>query len=176
MPAAATILQYLHQTGSRAPREARETPFYLAKGITLFEWLKENPQQRTVFDSFMRFRRKEILPWYEVFPVTDQLSAGLRSDPRATLLVDVGGSRGHDLLKFKEQHSSLSGRLILQELPETINSLSDELGGIEAMAYNFYDPQPVIGASNRYWSTTAASWSLIVLPRCSSILLWRDLS
>ena len=94
----------------------------------------------------MRYRRKELSAWHELFPVTEQLSAGLRSEPHAVLIVDVGGSHGHDLIRFKKQYPSLPGRLILQDLPETINSLSGELSGIEPMAYNFFNPQPVKGA------------------------------
>ena len=147
MPAAASIVKYFDCTGYRAPTEAKETPFFFANSATQFEWLKENPQQRMFFDNYMGFRRKEALRWFEVFPITDQFSAGLRSDPHAVLIVDVGGSHGHDLLRFKEQFPSLPGRSILQDLPETINGLGSGLSGIEPMAYNFYNPQPVKGAS-----------------------------
>lgn len=148
MPAAASIVKCLDSNGFIAPTEEKETPFFFANNATQFEWLKENPQQRMFFDNYMGFRRKEALRWFEVFPVTDQFSAGLRSDPHAVLIVDVGGSHGHDLLRFKEQFPGLPGRLILQDLPETIHVLDDGLSGIEPMAYNFYSPQPVEGASS----------------------------
>lgn len=109
--------------------------------------MKENPQQRESFDNYMGFNRSDVLAWCEIFPITDQFSASLRSDPRDVLLVDVGGSYGHNLLRFKDRYPSLPGRLILQDLPETINSLSGELSGVEAMSYNFFDPQPVKGTS-----------------------------
>ena len=100
----------------------------------------------------MGFRRIEISPWYQVFLVNDQFTTGIRSDPRAVLIVDVGGSHGHDLFKFKEQYPDLPGRLILQDLPETINSLSGELSGIEPMAYNFYVPQPIKGTIESFYA------------------------
>ena len=140
-------MKCLQHTGLRGPKEPRETPFFLANSATFFDWLKENPQQRKSFDSYMGFNRRDITAWCEVFPITDQFSAGLRSEPRDVLLVDVGGSHGHNLLRFKDRYPSLPGRLILQDLPETINSLSDELSGIEPMSYNFFDPQPVKGTS-----------------------------
>ena len=146
MPAAASIVKCLHQHDLKAPREAKETPFVTANNATMFEWLKENPQQRKFFDSFMGFRRIEILPWYHIFPINDELSTSLRSDPDAVLIVDVGGSHGHDILKFKERYPALPGKFILQDLPETIDSLIGESSGIEPMAYNFYHPQPVKGA------------------------------
>ncbi len=45
MQAAASILQYLHQIRLKAPREARETPFYFAKGVTLFRDLSRLARQ-----------------------------------------------------------------------------------------------------------------------------------
>ena len=71
--------------------------------------------------------------------------AGLRSDPQAVLIVDVGESHGHDLLRLKQQFPDLPGRRILQDLQETIDVLGDVLCGIEPMAYNFYSPRLVKG-------------------------------
>ena len=146
MPAAANLVECLHHHGMSAPKDANETPFFSANNMTLFQWLKENPKQRKLFDSYMGFRRIQISPWYEIFLITDQFTTDLRTDPHAALIVDVGGSHGHDLLKFKERYPGLPGKLILQDLPETINSLSGELSGIEPMAYNLYHPQPIKGA------------------------------
>lgn len=159
MPAAASIVKSLDGTGYRAPKEARETSFFCAKGATMFEWLKYNPEQRKSFDNYMAFRRKNALRWFEVFPITDQFLAGLRSDPHAVLIVDVGGSHGHDLLSLKQRFPGLPGRMILQDLPETIDLLGGVLSGIEPMAYNFYNPQPVTGelTSNRIYKGRIAS-------------------
>ncbi|CAD6578655.1 MAG: hypothetical protein ASARMPREDX12_008924 [Alectoria sarmentosa] len=186
MPAAANVVKCLHQNEIRSPREAKETPFFSANNATFFEWLKENPQQRNSFDSYMGINRKENLAWCEVFPITDQFSASLRADPRAVLLVDVGGSHGHDLLKFKERCPDLPGRLILQDLPEKINSLSGELSGIEKMAYNFYDHQPVKGARVYFFGAICHDWpdddcvkflsnTATAMERDYSTLLIRDL-
>ena len=146
MPAAANIVESLHQIQNGAPKEARETPFFFAASATLFQWYKEHPQQRKFFDSYMGLRRIQIAPWFEIFLITDQFISGLRSDPHAALIVDVGGSHGHDLLKFKEHYPELPGKFILQDLPETLMSLSGELNGIEPVAYDFYEPQPIEGA------------------------------
>lgn len=145
MPAAASIVKTLDSMDFRSPTEARETSFFHANGATLFEWLKFNPKQRKSFDNYMAFRRKDALPWFKIFPITEQFVAGLRSDPQAVIIVDVGGSQGHDLLKLRQQFPGLSGRMILQDLPETIDALGDALSDIEPMPYNFYSPQPVNG-------------------------------
>ena len=57
---------------------------------------------------------------------------------------DIGGGLGHDLGRFKRTFPQAGGRLILQDLARTVaDALVVE--GIEAMAYDFFTPQPVHG-------------------------------
>ena len=144
MLAAPSIVSALQAIGYRAPKTIQETPVHYAHNVTLFQWLKENPHERTYFDNYMAGRRKDIVRWYDVYPVREQLAAGLKHEEDAVLLVDVGGSQGHDLAAFKDQFAELPGKLILEDLPETIN-LIPPLNGIQALAYDFYTPQPVKG-------------------------------
>ena len=107
--------------------------------------MKIHPEQREYFDNYMAARRKEMLRWFEIFPVAEKITTGLRSGPLDVLMVDIGGSHGHDLLRFKERHNDLPGRVILQDLPETIDSIKLPLPGIEPMVHDFFKPQYVIG-------------------------------
>lgn len=141
MLAAPSIVPGLQAIGYRAPRTIQETPVHYAHNVTLFQWLKENPQERTYFDNYMAGRRKDIVRWYHVYPVKEQLAARLRQEEDAVLLVDVGGSQGHDLAAFKDLFADLPGKLVLEDLPETIHSIPP-LNGIETLAYDFYTPQP----------------------------------
>ena len=105
------------------------------------------------FYNHMRFKTLG-LKWYEaseimnaVFPANEALS---KDD---VLMIDVGGSTGKDILGFHEAHESMTGRLILQDLPATIGSLDSEAmvkQGVQAMAYDFFTPQPVKGAKAYY--------------------------
>ncbi len=145
MPAAANTVQCLTRTGPRVPKTPQETAFTYAKKATLFEWMKKNPEQRRYFDNYMAERRKEMFRWFEIFPITEKFTIGLRSGPKDVLMVDIGASHGHDLVRFRERHNDLPGRCILQDLGETIDSIQDALPGIEPMIYDFFAPQPVIG-------------------------------
>ena len=127
------------------PTNAEETPFAYTEKATLFEWMEKRPEQRRFFDNFMAARRREAPRWFEMWPVSDTLKSGLRSGPDDVLLVDIGASHGHDLIRFKERYSSFPGRLVLQDLPETIKTIHNLAEGIEAMAYDFFTPQPVTG-------------------------------
>ena len=150
MPAAANAVESLRNISNRTPREPHETPFYLAKNHTLFDWLKKETVQRRRFDNLMSWRRREILRWYEVFPVAKLTLPTLRSDFSAVLVVDVGGSQGHDILGFRDRYPNLPGRLILEELPETLRSISEPLEGVEAICYDFFTPQPIQGDKLSY--------------------------
>ena len=76
-----------------------------------------------------------------------ELSATSNSPDASTItIVDVGGSRGHDLESFAESHPEFNGRLVLQDLPETIGPLNGEKHVFEAMPYDFFTPQPIKGA------------------------------
>ena len=145
MPAAANIVECLTRTGPRVPKTPQESAFSFAQKDTLFEWMKKNPKQRTYFDNYMAGRRKEMFRWFEIFPITGKLTTGLRSDLKTVLIVDIGASHGHDLIRFKERYIDLPGRFILQDLSETIDSMQKSLPGIESMIYDFFTPQPVLG-------------------------------
>ena len=143
MPAAAKIVDYLKQIGPRVPKHQHEAPFTYAEKVTLFEWMKRYPEQREYFDNFMAERRREMLRWFDIYPAAN-LTSGLRSGPEDVLIVDIGGSHGHDLISFKARYNDLPGRCILQDLPETIDSIQTPLPGIESMVYDFFTTQPVI--------------------------------
>lgn len=104
--------------------------------------------------------------WYETVPVDEIF--GTPSDASAVLLVDVGGNTGHDILGFHKAHPNLPGRLILQDLPTTIQSLdAAKLEPIEAMAHDFFTPQPVKGAKAYYMKMVLHDWPDV---QCREIL------
>lgn len=63
----------------------------------------------------------------------------------AVTLVDIGGNLGHDLKLFQEKCPEIPGRLILMDLPETIDGNHDPLKGIEKIKYDFFTAQTVLG-------------------------------
>lgn len=88
------------------------------------------------------------------YPVKQRLIEGAASsddddDDTAVFLVDVGGSKGHDLTKFLERHpfDSFPGQLVLQDRGEVIDLIP--LGSLDsrirAAAHDFFMPQPVKG-------------------------------
>lgn len=93
----------------------------------------------------MQGQRAQKLKWFESFPIAESLFAGLKGDPHAVALVDVGGGRGHDLEAFKQAFPDRKGRLILQDQADVIDDIKHLPVGIESMPYDFFTPQPVQG-------------------------------
>jgi len=86
------------------------------------------------------------------YPVKQRLIEGATGDDNSVFLVDIGGSKGHDLTKFLARHSfnTFPGHLILQDRAEVIDSIPENSleHGIHATAHDFFTPQPVQGQCN----------------------------
>lgn len=79
--------------------------------------------------------------------------APLVEGPEDVALVDVGGSRGHVLEDVRTHVPGLKGRLVLQDLPGTVEGLVGE--GFEVVGYDFLGGvQPIKGMS----STHTGDW------------------
>lgn len=84
--------------------------------------------------------------WLSVFPVEEEVGSWVAEHEKA-LFVDVAGGFGHQCMGFKEKYPQIPGRLILQDLPQTLAHMQP-IEGVEIMAQNFYEPQPIKGKSN----------------------------
>lgn len=138
-----------------------------AVGQSQFEWLADHKKQQAWFNSYMASRREGKPNWFDVYPVQDLIKDAFRhehiyvensdvptddaarsDEEENVFLVDVGGNKGHDLIKFKNIFGSRApGKLVLQDLPSIIkqDGALANAAGIETMGYNFMDPQPVKG-------------------------------
>lgn len=79
------------------------------------------------------------------YPVQEQLIEGATISENDVLLVDVGGSFGHDLSDFRQKWPNVPGRLVLQDLPEVVISVKDMDHSIDVMGHDFFTEQPVKG-------------------------------
>ena len=92
---------------------------------------------------------------------TDVLSIPLLAEnitAEEVLVVDIGGNIGHQSARLRAQYPSLSGRMIVQDLPETLEG-APATEGVEFMAHNFFDPQPIKGAKIYYIRNILHNWN-----------------
>lgn len=90
------------------------------------------------------------------YPVQENLVEGFNTE--TAMLVDVGGSIGHDLEELYLKHPSLPGKLILQDLPIVIGQIQTLDPRIEPMPYDFYQDQPIKGARAYYMHSVLHDW------------------
>ncbi|KAH7393263.1 O-methyltransferase-domain-containing protein [Cadophora sp. MPI-SDFR-AT-0126] len=127
-----------------------------------FEYIN-TPGREKRLEAFRRHMAFKTvgLKWYEVPEIMKSVFGDAKCGKDDVLLVDVGGSGGHDLIAFHKAHHSMPGRLILQDLPTTIESLDSTAlnkQGIELMGHDFFTPQPIHGAKVYYLKMILHDW------------------
>jgi hypothetical protein len=155
LPGISKLPEYLQSIDFRNPgdRADDKTLFSYTNNTDLnfFQWLQQRPEQHTAFNASMAAsvaleRAHSPHGFADLWPFEAEIGASITS-PEDVAIVDIGGGYGHVLEDVKRHVPGLKGRMVLQDLPETIDKakLSD---GIEAMAYDFFaDQQPVAGKS-----------------------------
>ena len=116
--------------------------------MDFFKFIQDKPDKLKQFANHMSVYHQGRPSWIDsdFYPVS-RLVDGTNIQAQGVLLVDVGGSTGHDLTEFHQKWPQLPGRLILQDLPEVVEEAKTKglPSPIEPMAHDFFTPQPVNG-------------------------------
>ncbi|KAI8416096.1 hypothetical protein FOFC_02405 [Fusarium oxysporum] len=129
---------------------------------TLPSYLKQtsyrNPTDPNNWSSMMLWKAIQSIKfthWPEVYP-TGALVANYKPD--LPLAVNVGGSKGHDLVKFHICHPNTPARSsILQDLPIILRDLVIP-DHISVKPHDFFTPQPVKGARAYFMHNVLHDW------------------
>jgi len=140
--------EFLRQHNWKDHIGIRHNPFTYShdcEGITMFE-VSESPERLARFNEAMVAQDSSQVT-IGIYPFAEELGKYATDD--TVTIVDVGGGRGHILRQIKESSPGLKGRFILQDRDEVIEDNKKSLisHGIEAMAHDFFKPQPVKGLS-----------------------------
>ncbi|KAG4416780.1 hypothetical protein IFR04_010109 [Cadophora malorum] len=136
--------------------------------LQMFPWLMEHPQQMSNFNDLMMGQRMNRIEWFNFADVDSILLNGFgETTENATLLVDVGGGRGHDLEAFRNRFPDAKGSLILQDLPPVIDDIKELHVDIMRTKHDFFTPQSVEGARAYYLRSILHDYSDAV---CRKIL------
>lgn len=98
--------------------------------------------------------------WTEVYPTETVIAAG-REKPDRKLVVDMGGNKGHDIVRFLGKHEAdcAPGSLVLQDLAETLRGVDLGTDAIELQPHDFFKPQPVRGARVYFMHIVLHDWA-----------------
>ena len=131
------------------PKDSTRHPFQYGfdTKFSSLEWRAEHLEVRRAFNNYMAGYAQCRPKWIDVnfYAVEERLGHGLKIGDSKTLIVDVGGGLGHDLVEFKKKYLVIPGRLILQDLPENIKQIDQINDGIELTVHDFLTPQPIKG-------------------------------
>ncbi|EKG13728.1 O-methyltransferase family 2 [Macrophomina phaseolina MS6] len=132
--------------------DIRNTVFQKAfdTNLSIYEYLVHHPQLQAHMQDAMKLHQPEG-DWLSVFPA-DEIVGNQQTapDPARVLFVDIGGGMGQQCIRFRERYPDLAGRVILQDIPQTINRVPKPMpNGIEAVPHSFEDPQPIKSKSPR---------------------------
>ena len=144
MPVFTKLPSYLAEIKYQNPTELRKSAFQPGHNtdLTPYEWLMVHPAEFIDTMQWMSAQREGEKIWTDVFPFEQELGHNLTAE--TPLLVDVGGSIGHQCVAFKAKYPHLPGRVILQDLPPVIaNAIPAE--GVEATVHDFFTEQPIKG-------------------------------
>ena len=145
--------EFLSKTGYKNPTSL-DGIFQFAHNTKVhnFEWTNQDPRRLKAFKAFMGGHRQKRTAWFEAFPVKDilfrnenTLSGIFGGKDDDVLMVDIAGGAGYDLESFRRWFPHLPGRLILQDVPNVIDSLTNLHEDITPMKYDFFTPQPIKG-------------------------------
>ncbi|KAJ5774223.1 O-methyltransferase family 2 [Penicillium paradoxum] len=152
----------LKKDGYANPSNGRECGFQrgFRTDLHFFEYMKENPEVAGQFNNHMSAYHQGRPSWMDIgFYDVPSMFPNVAEDD--VLLVDVGGSMGHDLSEFKLKWADAPGRLVLQDLPEVIaQAKTMQLhSSIETMEHDFFTEQPVKGARAYYMHSVLHDWT-----------------
>ncbi|KMU85982.1 sterigmatocystin 8-O-methyltransferase [Coccidioides immitis H538.4] len=140
-----------------------DSPFQMGfnTDLNFFEYLGANPKVGSEFNNHMSAYHQGRSSWMDpgFFPVEGRLFDGAKAEADAPLIVDVGGSLGHDLMEFKKKWPRHPGKLIVQDLPEVIKETRKTVDpNITAMEHDFFKDQPIKGARAYFMHSILHDW------------------
>ncbi|KAL4987814.1 S-adenosyl-L-methionine-dependent methyltransferase [Aspergillus falconensis] len=142
--------EYLASTNYVTPTDPENGIFQVVKGFrgSLWQWYEQNPELGASFNQLIGGVMANQACWLDILPapVLQDILFGDEVDAESPLLVDVGGSIGHDMNKFIAAYPDLAPRQKSQT-PCT------------KMGHDFFTPQPVTGARVYYVHAVLHDWS-----------------
>ena len=155
-PIMQALPDFLAETNYQDINESTNTPFQKAfsTDLPLFVWLQGQPQRLAYAQQLMSVKDADVVPWFSVFPFEKEL--GSFAGPH--VFFDIGGGFGQQCTKLITSFPQLKGRVVLQDLSKTFAVNPSQLEGVETMAHDFFDPQPVKGAKFYYFRNILHDW------------------
>lgn len=159
-PAVQALPDFLAENKYQDVNDASNTAFQKAfpTDLPAFQWLPTQPERFGPFQQGMTVQGAFGVPWFSGFPFEKELG----TFSGRYVFVDVGGGFGHQCIALKARFPDLEGKLVLEDLPQTLEHLPSpiaaQLKGVEQVGHSFFDPQPIKGAKFYYMRQVLHDW------------------
>ncbi|KAK5045409.1 hypothetical protein LTR84_009273 [Exophiala bonariae] len=161
-PAIQASPSFLAESKYQDITDGRNTPFQKAFKTDLgaFEYISKQPKMFTCMQQVMTMMQGS--EWLVDFKILDDAAAAVGNqlspqDFERPFFVDVGGGHGHQLVQLRDKHPQLKGRLILEDLAESVKQLP-EIEGVKTVVQDFFDKQNIEGAQFYYIRHCLHDW------------------
>ncbi|KAH0158917.1 O-methyltransferase, partial [Aureobasidium melanogenum] len=147
-PAVTQMPDFLKQTGYKELESATKTALSAAWNHDMppFVHYQTKPELFAHFNRFMSVQRLGMPTWLDVYPYQELANNTPSGEP---LFVDVGGGFGHQSIALRERIPDAPGRIIVQDIPITLEHAISH-PGVEHMVQDFFQPQQIQGATAYY--------------------------
>ncbi|KAK6000901.1 hypothetical protein QM012_002984 [Aureobasidium pullulans] len=147
-PGLKALPDFLRETGYQDPESPTNTALMSGWGsdLPLFAHFQTQPELFAHFNSYMTVQHMDMPTWLDMYPFKE---AAMSTPPGKPLFVDVGGGFGHQSIALREKVLDAPGRIILQDIPATLQHAISH-PGVEIMEQDFFKPQQVREASIYY--------------------------
>ncbi|KAI0116525.1 S-adenosyl-L-methionine-dependent methyltransferase [Nemania sp. FL0031] len=161
-PAINAMPQFLRKNKYANMTDASSLPWYHGHDTAdpIFKWVSERPEVLNSFMGWMAGQREGLPSFLDAVDFEGEFARDATES--TAIFVDVGGSMGHQCIAVRKRYPELVGRVVLQDLPETIEKVrASPLPGfedIEARAHDFFTLQPLRGARTYYFRNVLHDW------------------
>ncbi|KAK2756393.1 hypothetical protein FQN54_005285 [Arachnomyces sp. PD_36] len=153
--------EFFKKNGYINPSSRRDNPYTFAhdtQGLSMFEFLVQNPARFKNFNDAMQARSSQTSQPYSLFPFKSRFD-GMDTTDETVLLVDVGSGIGQATLAIREACAEIKGKMVMQDQKEVIDEVASSLPpGVVGMGHDFFQPQPTKGALFYYIHRCLHDW------------------
>ncbi|EKG17245.1 O-methyltransferase family 2 [Macrophomina phaseolina MS6] len=159
-PPIALMHQYFQSNGYKQPVDPTNSPYAFAHGTNgqeVWTHIAQFPDRQSNSNRAMKAQSFDGVWSIGLYPFAQKV-AEAPTDASTPLIVDVGGGAGHTSRKIRELCAGVEGRVVLQDRAEVVAD-APQVDGVETMAQDFFEEQPVKGARVYYLRRILHDWS-----------------
>ncbi|KAH8703677.1 S-adenosyl-L-methionine-dependent methyltransferase [Talaromyces proteolyticus] len=150
---------FLRKNNYQDVTDGKATVFQPAYNTELdtYAYFSQHPENMQALIKYMGLEQGVRGRWLQEYPFEKQ-TQGWNPNPEEALFVDIGGNVGHYCALFKSRFSEIPGRILLEDLTDTLTHALPT-PGVEKLGHDFFQPQPIKGAKFYHLGWVLRNWS-----------------